>query len=249
MLPSMPMRALRAALLLLPLAWAAPAAAQVDPEARQRCFDAKADADLKIGACTSLIRSGQYDNDGLSRVYTVRGLAYQNSGHAQEAVNDYTQAISLNPSLTQAVINRATVYERVGQFGDALADYTRATELDGNSADAWMGMCYAHFRLGQTQASLSDCNRSLRLRPGHFVTLLDRGLIHLRMRNWNLAMADYDAALGLASDSSWAHYGRGLALNGLGRTTQGRAEIEAAKQLDAGIGGKHRPFDLNMPLP
>jgi len=85
-----------------------------------------------------------------------------------------------------------------------------------------------------TQA-LADCNESLRLGPGDAATLNSRGFAYLKMRKFDLAVADFDAALKRNPRQSGPLYGRGLAKRMNGDAAGGNADIAAAKRLDPDV--------------
>ena len=62
--------------------------------------------------------------------YTIRGISYSNLGQDQNAINDYTKAIQLDPDYAKAYYNRGTSYAKLGQYTLANADGTMACSLD-----------------------------------------------------------------------------------------------------------------------
>jgi tetratricopeptide (TPR) repeat protein len=59
-----------------------------------------------------------------------------------------------------------------------------------------------------------------------------RGLVHLRLGEFDKAIADYDAALAINPKLGWSLYCRGLAKQRKGLTAEGAADIAAATALD-----------------
>ena len=55
--------------------------------------------------------------------------------------------------------------------------------------------------------------------------------MQLRRKNYDAAIADYDAALRLQPKIAWSLYGRGLAKLRRGLSSEGRADIAAATAL------------------
>ena len=80
--------------------------------------------------------------------------------------------------------------------------------------------------------ALADCNAANRLRP-HMPGFMDsRGMVELRMGQFDKAVADYDAALAVNAKLPWSLYGRGTAEVAQGKIETGQADIAAAVALD-----------------
>ncbi len=58
-------------------------------------------------------------------------------GRFEEAIEDYTKAVALNPRHCRAFYNRAFSYDRLQQFEAAIADYSRALEIEPTNATAF----------------------------------------------------------------------------------------------------------------
>ncbi len=92
--------------------------------------------------------------------------------------------------------------------------------------------------------ALGDCNQALRLRAGDANALDSRGLVYLKMRSPDLALADYDAAL--KSDPKRAHwlYGRSLARRMKGDRAGADADLAGALRGDPGIVAKYATYGV-----
>jgi len=73
------------------------------------------------------------------------------------------------------------------------------------------------------------------LEPNVAATLDSRGLIYLKLGEWDSAIADYSSALRLDPKLANALYGRGLAKLKKRETIEGNADVAAAKELAANI--------------
>ena len=65
-----------------------------------------------------------------SRALLDRGVAYRDIGLPPQAVQDFTEAIALNPGYARAYIERGATYRQQNQLDAAVADYRRAAEID-----------------------------------------------------------------------------------------------------------------------
>ncbi len=121
------------------------------------------DPDLGIGGCTAVIRSGEYSGKNLAIAYNNRGNAYANLGEYRRAIQDYDQALRLDPGYAVAYYNRGLAYSDLGEYRRAIEDYDQALRLDPGLAQAYIGRANAHCELGMNEASLDDRMQTLRL--------------------------------------------------------------------------------------
>ncbi len=59
------------------------------------------DPDLSIAGCTAIIQSGQENNVNLANAFYNRGITYGHKGEYDLAIQDFDQALRLNPSFAQ----------------------------------------------------------------------------------------------------------------------------------------------------
>jgi tetratricopeptide (TPR) repeat protein len=87
------------------------------------------DPDVSIAGCTALIQEGQLDTAHLAAVSVIRGNAYSDKELYDQAVADYTKALSLKPDPV-AYGDRGLVYAKQGHKDEAVADFHAALKLD-----------------------------------------------------------------------------------------------------------------------
>ena len=72
---------------------------------------------------------------------TTGGLAYYRLDEYREAIDDYTEAIRLdpdyNPHYFSAYYNRGFAYYRLEEYEEAIDDYTQAIRLNPDYTDAY----------------------------------------------------------------------------------------------------------------
>ena len=73
------------------------------------------------------------------------------------------------------------------------------------------------------------------MEPNVAATFDSRGLIYLKLGEWDSAITDYSSALRLDPKLASALYGRGLAKLKKRETIEGNADVAAAKELAANI--------------
>jgi tetratricopeptide (TPR) repeat protein len=128
----------RAVLAIVALLLAGTAAAQDRDQQWNPCglYDehgkvrAGASQDLVIGACTAIIQSAQESTKGLSAAFANRGNAYRDKREYERAIQDFDQAIKLDPNNAVAFDNRGIAYGHKREYDRAIQDFDKAIRLD-----------------------------------------------------------------------------------------------------------------------
>src|SRR6266852_724179 len=198
------------------------------------CFstDASTSLDLRIDTCTNLIQSKGLSQDRLAIAFQNRGSAYVAKGDTDRAIQDFNQAIKLDPKYANAFNSRGIAFQAKGDNERAIQDYGQAIRLDPGNANALNGRCWVRAASGQLQAALADCNESLRLRPNSSNTLDSRAFVYIRLGRWNDAIADCDAALRANPTNAYALFERGLAKRHNGDLAGGDKDVAASRAID-----------------
>lgn len=129
-----------------------------------------------------LIHQGQYEKaiESLTRSielkkdweisYFYRAVAHQANNELDEAMIDYTKAISINPKMTDAYYNKAQITLSRKDIPNpdikkAIKDLEKALELDEKFIDALFAMAAAHKKLGNYHLALEYLEKLLQIEP------------------------------------------------------------------------------------
>src|SRR5690349_7227241 len=82
--------------------------------------------DLAIDNCSSIIQSARESPKNLAVAFNNRALAYSRKDQYGPAIDDFTRAISLDPTAADAFYRRGTAYLETGQYERAIADFDQA---------------------------------------------------------------------------------------------------------------------------
>ena len=150
-----------------------------------------------------------------------------------ERLRKFDDAIAASPEDAYLFFLRGDVESSIGDFDGAVADYSQAIKLDPKDSKALNARCFAAVLADKvTQQTLSDCDESLRLSPKDEYTLDSRGFSNLRLRRFDEAISDFDAAISIRHDFASSLYGRGIARLAVGNKAAGDNDINLAKTLD-----------------
>ena len=168
------------------------------------------------------------------QIRLVRAETLVNRKRTEDALTDLNAADAALPAQADERLALAGIFERLDRFDKAVANFDRWIDAhpdDSRQPVALNGRCWTRALWGRDLAlALKDCDAALRRQKA--ANFLDsRGLVELRMGQYDRAIADYDKALQLAPRNAWSLYGRGLARKHK-NDASGQADIDAALAID-----------------
>jgi tetratricopeptide (TPR) repeat protein len=157
------------------LVWAAPVLAQSKLDIA--CAgSAGATIEQRIAACNTIIKSGRGTPHERAVAYNYRGGALYYSGKVERAMDDYEQAIKLDPHYAHAYNNRCWSGAVLGRTEQAAADCTRVLKLY-NVANTFENRGFIYLKRGEYDHAIADYEAGLRLDPPNKADFLyGRGL-------------------------------------------------------------------------
>lgn len=196
------------------LACAAPALAQTtDPRAICENKDGTGDPADAVYACTQLFMMvSDLTNPGRSLIHVARARAYARLQDLDNARKGLDEAVRLDPTSANAFLERGKFYHFTDNQPDrTLADMNEAIRLDPRLASAWRIRGYNKQNRRDYTGAVGDLTKLIELEPADPANFRDRATVYARMRQYRLALNDFDEALNLSPPASLT---RGYLLNG-----------------------------------
>ena len=168
-------------------AWAAVAVMPINMVVAQmskewsQCSGAEgAIADVVISGCSTVIQAGQDSPKRLATAFNNRGFIYKFKGEYDRALEDYNQAILLNPSYANAYNNRGVIYRIRGEYERAIEDYNEAIWLDSNIPAFFYNRAIAYTEKQDFDRAIADFEAVLRFNDKNALALYGRGVARLK---------------------------------------------------------------------
>lgn len=169
----------------------------------------------KLAACTAAIKQGAKGDD-LEAALAQRGNAQRQLSKPDLAIQDFDQALRMNPNDAFALDGRGLAYMDAGKPQKlSLADFNAAIRANPSDGDAFDNRGYLERYNGDFDASIADESRAISLEPDAALPWANRGYAYSGKHWWDFAIADFTNSLRLANSYVFA--------------LQGRAEAERAK--------------------
>jgi tetratricopeptide (TPR) repeat protein len=147
-----------------------------------------AEAVDKLRTATSLIPTN-------ALAWSYLGLAQQHLGQRDEAIKDYSHALSLNRDLSEVHYNLGCLWLEQNKLDAARTEFTAFTLRRGNSVPGFLKLAAVQARLRDLVAAEKSYNDVLRLSPQNSEALNGLGLIRVQQRRPTEAQQYFAAAL------------------------------------------------------
>jgi tetratricopeptide (TPR) repeat protein len=161
-------------------------------------------------------------NNQRYRPYFALGTLYLKMRRYQEAIADFTRTLELNGRYVKAWVNRGNAYRDLNQADAAIADYNEALKINRRFDKALNNRGAAYLKKGMYNEALKDFTRVIETDPSYVNAYINRAALYINpnVKQYELAIQDYDTALRLDPVNAQARHYRGVALRGLGRDTE-----------------------------
>ena len=126
------------------------------------------------------------------------------------AIENFNQAIQLNPNYAQAYYERADARFHLADYKGSLEDATQAIRLNPNYAEAYKRRCSVEVILKNYQAAIEDCTQAIKINPVYGEAYVNRASTYYSMGDYQKSMEDATQAIRLNSQSPWGYIVRGL---------------------------------------
>jgi tetratricopeptide (TPR) repeat protein len=130
----------------------------------------------------------------------------------QQAIQEFSTAIRLNPSYQYAYHMRAIAYVHVQEFQKSLADYNQAILINPKNSSAYHNRALLkEDKLNDIQGALADYNQAILIDPKDSFTYNNRAILKKdKLNDIQGALADYNQAILINPEFSLAYNNRAI---------------------------------------
>ena len=157
-------------------------------------------ADVIISGCSAVIQAGQDSPKRLATAFNNRGVAHKFKGEYDRALEDYDQAILLNPSFANAYNNRGVIYRLEGEYDRAIRDYDEAIWLGSNLPAVFYNRAIAYTEKQDYDHAVGDFDVVLRFNSKNALALYGRGIVKVKKGDPQSGSADIATAKAINSN-------------------------------------------------
>ena len=142
----------------------------VKAEDLEHCYEAAGrmlvgDHELAINYYSHCINRGDLTVENLAISHNNRGLAHYHEGIYERAIQDYDEAIRLDPAYAIAYNNRCWIYGLMHRPNDALRDCNQSLRLSPDDPATLDSRALAYWLLGEHDTARQDLERAREIDP------------------------------------------------------------------------------------
>ncbi len=137
-----------------------------------------------------------------AKSFLKQGLNKLSRGDYSAALENFQQALRVDPNFIQAYICQSLVHYYQEDYQSAIADCNQALQIQPQNVDAYNNRGLNRCALGEYKDAIADFNHVLEIDHNHVKAYLNRGYSRLQLDdNWG-AIEDFDQALRLDPTSA-----------------------------------------------
>ena len=134
-------------------------------------------------------------NRFIPEAYFLKAYINGELNNYQLAIQNYTEAIKIDPNNSNSFINRGLQKKDMGNIKGALNDFNKAIKLDPNSGAAYHARALSLDTLGRIKDAMNDYNYALELEPSDGLIYYNRGSAKYAQNDFKGALIDFNNAI------------------------------------------------------
>jgi tetratricopeptide (TPR) repeat protein len=172
--------------------------------------------------------------------YNQRGELYTDAERMDEALQDFTAAIKMDPECSQALHNRGVTFAQRNQYAAALRDFNRVIELNPGVGIAYRNRAELLSALDRMEEAVADYSVAIEALPEDAGLLRARAHAYQRIGDFAHATGDIARAIELEPHVPEAYTERGNLQAEQGRFGDAQDSFRKAIEIDPNNADAHR---------
>lgn len=148
--------------------------------------------------------------------YYQKGREYYDAGEYEEAVNQFSIVVGINPGRAIAFRYRGRAYDKLDEQHTAIEDYDESIRLEPSNQTGFNLRGIARYNLQEYQEAVKDFDQAIRLNPSA-VLYTNRGSSYYRLHQYQLAIQDFNHAITIDLSYAPAYNARASTYKKLGK--------------------------------
>lgn len=155
------------------------------------------------------------------------------------ALENFLEAIELNPNSAGAYLGTGTTYSEIGKYRQAISDLNKSAELKPNSPVVYLNRGAVYADLKQYEAALEDYEKALELNPNYANAYYNRGVALYRLNRYEESIESYTRSIELNPNNEFAYSNRGSAYDELNQYETAISDFTKAIEINPNYAGAY----------
>ena len=141
--------------------------------------------------------------------YLLKGVDKGNRKDNRGAIQDYTQAIKINPKYAEAYYSRGTARGELKDYQGAINDFNQALKINPKYAEAYNNRGAVRGDLKDYQGAIQDSTQAIKINPKLAQAYNNRGVARRQLKDYQGAIQDFTQAIKINPKLAQAYSNRG----------------------------------------
>ncbi|NOR21852.1 MAG: tetratricopeptide repeat protein, partial [Candidatus Aminicenantes bacterium] len=176
------------------------------------------------------------------RIHYDLGFYYEGKKQFDKAIEEYKEALRLDPDYGYAINQIAYTYVEMGDFEKAIEYFKRYASVSPGDANPIDSMAELYFRMGRIEEAIAKYKEALEIKPDFYMPAWPIGYIHASRENYPEATRWFDKYIDLAPSQGTKAEGlvwRGFYHYLLGSLDKSLSDLRLASDLSEKAGNKY----------
>jgi len=185
---------------------------------------------LLLAAVSLFVAASLYAQSAQTRF--DNGIRLYNQSNYDAAIQEFTEAIRLDPNNARAYAYRGISYSNKNDYDRAIADHTQTIRLLPNDAMVYYNRGSVYYQKKDYDYAITDLTQAIKLNPNNADAYDYRGLSYYNKRDYDRAIADLTQAIKLTPNNALLYNNRGYVYKEKKDYDRAIADFEAALKLN-----------------
>lgn len=136
----------------------------------------------------------------LDRFYNLKGIALEEQGTLDKALEEYKKAVSYNPAVAGYYYSIGHCLNSLNKYEEAIDYYSKYIELEPKDADGYINISFSLYNVGKFQECIENCDKAIKIFPDYIIAHQNKGWALYRLNR--IAEAEKECAIALKLDGN-----------------------------------------------
>jgi len=169
---------------------------------------------------------------GLVRPYNNLGEANDKLGNFDQAIEEFKEALKINPNYFFGLNNLGNVYGKQGKYEEAINNFQKALDQKSDYSPAHYNIARAYHLVGKKQEAAESYRKAIRFNPYFEQAFYNLAYLSMELSVFDEAIENFNKFIKMQPNHSRAHFGLGNALMMKGQLDLAMLEYRLSGKLD-----------------